>query len=107
MSEAEKRLQAEGLAKQSRQRLQMPTAKLCQRAMVGMFVGRQVPKPYILVGLRLDLARAVVPDAVAVEQHPYHHRWLIGGLPAPVLFLIGLIDGTKIQGIHHIHQKTC
>src|SRR5271166_2327865 len=46
----------------------------------------QVAKRYILVGLRLDLARAVVPDAVAVEQHPHHHCRVKGGLPPPVLF---------------------
>ena len=46
----------------------MPFAKLRQSAMVGMFAGRQVPKPYIFVGLCRDLVRAVAPDAVAVER---------------------------------------
>src|SRR5208283_537283 len=46
----------------------MPLAKLRQRAMVGMFVGCQVAIRDILVGLRLDLARAVAPDHRT-------HRW--------------------------------
>src|SRR5271157_1735089 len=90
-----------------RQRHLEALAELRQRAMVGMFVGRQVPKRDLFVGLRLDLARAVAPRAVAVQQHPPHHRRLIGGLPTPVLFLIGIVDCPKSQGIDHIHQKAC
>src|ERR1035437_8408613 len=59
--------QLQGLAKQPRQCLQMPFAKFRQRTMVGMFVDRQVSKRYILVGLRLDLARTVAPCAVGVQ----------------------------------------
>src|SRR5580704_9218753 len=59
--------QLQSLAKQPRQCLQMPLAKFRQRTMVGMFLDRQVSKRYILVGLRLDLARTVAPCAVAVQ----------------------------------------
>ena len=60
--------QLQRLAKQSRQRPQMPFPKLRQRAVVRMFVRRQVAKPNIFVRRRLYLARAVDPLAVAVQS---------------------------------------
>jgi len=86
---------------------QMSFPKLRQRAVVGMLVRRQVAKPHIFVRLGLYLARAVDPLAVAVQQHPHHHRGCIRGPPAPVFFVARSIDLPKIQGIDHVHQKAC
>src|ERR1039458_7162107 len=83
----------------------MPLAKLRQRAVVRMFVDRQVAECHILMRLRLNLARTVGPRAVAVQQNPHHHLGRIGSLPTPVFFLIGSMDRTEVQGIDHVHQK--
>src|ERR1019366_8837291 len=83
----------------------MPLAEIRDGVVIGMLVGRQEAKGHIFMGSGFDLARAIDPHAVAVKQEPQHHLWRIGRLAAAILGIVRGIDRTKVQRLHHIHQK--
>src|ERR1019366_436535 len=83
----------------------MPLAEIRDGVVIGMLVGRQEAKGHIFMGSGFDLARAIDPHAGAVKQEPQHHLWRIGRLAAAILGIVRGIDRTKVQRLHHIHQK--
>ena len=97
--------QLQRLGKQPRQGLQVPLAKLRQRAVVGVLVGGEESKRHILKRLGLNLARAESPGRIPVEQHAHHHRRRIGRKASSILLIIGGVDGAQIERFNHIDQK--
>lgn len=63
--------------------------------MIRVAIGRHHTESNILVSLLLDLAGTWNTDTIGIEKQSRHHRRLIRRL-APVLLLVGLIDGERM-----------
>src|ERR1019366_3756542 len=55
------------------------------RIVIGVFVRRQIPDRYVFVGRPFDLPRTHHSPAVAVQQHPHHHRRVVGRHSSSIL----------------------
>jgi hypothetical protein len=87
------------LVKQPLQGRQMQLPKIRNGPEIGFIPRRQHPEAYIFHQLLLHPARRKYPYAVAIEQNPGHHPWMIRRLSA-LFFLIDGFDRAQIDRPH-------
>jgi len=75
-------------------------------SVIRMRVRAKIAKRHIVVGLRFQLARTVLPRRVAIQKHSHHHRRRVRRHAHGIHRFIRSKDRAQIQSRNHIHQKT-
>src|ERR1035437_5108237 len=97
--------QPQSLGEQLRQTLQMRLPKAGDRIVIGVLVRRQVPERYVFMGRTFDLPRTNHSPAVAVQQHPHHHRRVVGRHSSSILTSVDRHDLGQVQFVGYLSDE--
>src|ERR1019366_6295864 len=97
--------QPQSLGEQLRQTLQMRLPKAGDRIVIGVLVRRQVPERYVFMGRTFDLPRTNHSPAVTVQQHPHHHRRVVGRHSSSILTSVDRHDLGQVQFVGYLSDE--
>src|ERR1035437_3138129 len=97
--------QPQSLREQLRQALQMRLPKAGDRIVIGVLVRRQVPERYVFMGRTFDLPRTNHSPAVTVQQHPHHHRRVVGRHSSSILTSVDRHDLGQVQFVGYLSDE--
>src|ERR1035437_1566484 len=97
--------QPQSLGEQLRQTLQMRLPKAGDRIVIGVLVRRQVPERYVFMGRSFDLPRTNHSPAVTVQQHPHHHRRVVGRHSSSILTSVDRHDLGQVQFVGYLGDE--